>query len=271
MNREGDFKCLERLEEPVERVNNNDLQTLRTKDVEKRVLLWFEIKENLGKYEDGECGSFYGDVHRKTMAGFYMALLKLAATFSTNEERFAEAEKLFTRAEIELVQSLEKYNSFQIKSNQDIAREIRRGAISHYMHEMGESLDKIQNDPEIKLPVRDGICQSLKRWLEVLETGVLELMKQPGEIARIFKEAKAGEAPKQVMQFYGDVVMVKSKIGGLGSDQGGSINTYGDVVMVKSEIGGIVADQVSMSRRCPECKREAEKDDNFCPECGTRL
>ncbi len=73
------------------------------------------------------------------------------------------------------------------------------------------------------------------------------------------------------MQFYGDVVMVKSKIGGIGSDQAGSINTYGDVVMVKSEIGGIGADQVSLGRRCPECKREAEKDDKFCPECGTRI
>lgn len=269
MKGEGDFKRLESLERPAERVNNNDLQTLKTMDVEKRVLLWFEIKENLSKYEDGECGEFYGDVDRETTAGFYMALLKLAATFSMNEER--EPEKLFTRAEIELVQRLEKYNSFQIKSSEDIIREIRRGDISHYMHEMGESLDKIQNDPEIKLPVRDGICQSLKRWLEVLETGVLELMKQPGEIARIFKEAKAAEAPKQVMQFYGDVVMVRSKIGGIGSDQAGSINTYGDVVMVKSEIGGIGADQISLSRRCPECKREAEKDDKFCPECGTRL
>jgi hypothetical protein len=200
-----------------------------------------------------------------------MALLKLAATFSMNEERFAEPERLFTPKEIDLAQRLEKYNSFQIKSSEDIIREIRREDISHYMHEMGESLDKIQNDPEIKLPVRHGICQSLKGWLEVLEQGVLELMKQPGEIARFFKEAKAGEAPQQVMQFYGDVVMVKSKIGGMGSEQAGSVKTYGDVVMIRSEIGGTGAEPVSSVRRCPRCGREVKEDDKFCGYCGTKL
>lgn len=251
MNREGDFKCLERLEEPVERVNNNDLQTLRTKDVEKRVLLWFEIKENLGKYEARECGSFYGDVHRKTMAGFYMALLKLAATFSTNEERFAEAEKLFTRAEIELVQRLEKYNSFDIKSTEDVISEIRGGDrttieyIMDYMNEMKGGWIGVLNDPEIKLPVRDAIKETMKKRLEVLEAGMLELMKQPGGMEGVLREAKVSQQPQQVINII-------------------------DSVVQKTSIGGIDLGANSV-KRCPGCNREAEKDAKFCPECGTRI
>lgn len=129
MRIEGDYRCLDKLQQPAIRVNNNDLQALRIKDAERRVRLWFEIKENLERYEDGECGKFYGDIHNTTITGFYMALLRLAATFSMNEERFAEPEKLFTPAEIDLVQRLEKYNRFQIKSSEDIICEIRKGLL----------------------------------------------------------------------------------------------------------------------------------------------
>jgi hypothetical protein len=57
MRREGDYPCLDKLLQPAVRVNNNDLQTLRIKDAERRVQLWSEIKENLERYEMENAGN----------------------------------------------------------------------------------------------------------------------------------------------------------------------------------------------------------------------
>lgn len=186
MMKEGDLKCVKELLKPARRVNDNDLQTLKAEGIEERVQLWTRIKKNLSKYEDGECGEFDGETHKNTIARFRMAQLKLAATFSMNREEVV-GEKLFTQAEIDLLTKLEKYNSLDIKSREDVINEIKRGDkatlkyIRDYIGEMGGSLDKVLNNPEIKLPVRLAIKETMKRRLDVLEAGVAEFMKVPDE------------------------------------------------------------------------------------------
>jgi len=252
MGKKNDFTCLEILEKPVERVNSNDLQTLRIMDVERRMRLWFEIRENLGRYEDGECGDFYGDIHRRTKAGFFMAMLKLAATFSMNEEKFVEVDRVFSRDEIDLIKKLEKYNSFDIKSTADVISEIRGGDrttteyIMNYMDEMRGGWVGVLNNSEIKLPVREAIKETMKKRLNVLEAGVLELMKQTGGMEGVFRDVKVSQGSKQVLNF----------------------NVGGDMVMTRSTIsmGGI-----DLGRKCSGCNREVEEDVKFCPECGTKI
>ncbi len=187
MTKEGDLKCVKELLKPARRVNNNDLQTLKAEGIEERVQLWTRIKKNLSKYEDGECGEFDGETHQNTIARFIMAQLKLAATFSMNREEVVGAGKLFTQAEIDVVTELEKYNSLDIKSREDVINEIKRGDkatlkyIRDYMGEMEGSLEKVLNNPEIKLPVRLAIKETMKRRLDVLEAGAAEFMKLSDE------------------------------------------------------------------------------------------
>ncbi|MCL0048440.1 hypothetical protein M1N20_03210 [Dehalococcoidia bacterium] len=187
MTKEGDLKCVNELLKPAKKVNDKDLQTLKAEGIEERVQLWTRIKKNLSKYEDGECGEFDAEIHQSTIARFIMAQLKLAATFSMNGEQVVGAGKVFTQAEIDVVTKLEKYNIFDIKSREDIVNEIRRGDkatlkyIRDYIREMEGSLDKVLNNPEIKLPVRLAIKETMKKRLDVLQAGVAEFMELPDE------------------------------------------------------------------------------------------
>jgi hypothetical protein len=188
MTKQGDLKCVEELLKPARRVNDNDLQTLKVKEIGERVQLLTKIKKNLGKYEDGECGEFDDKTHQNIMARFTMAQLKLATTFYMNREEVVGAGKFFTQAEMDAVTKLEKYNWLDIKSREDIVSEIRRGdetALNNArncMREIRDMLEKVLNNLEIKGPVKLAIKETMERRLEVLEAGIMEFIQSSEEI-----------------------------------------------------------------------------------------
>jgi predicted transcriptional regulator len=215
MTKQGDFKCLVELLKPTRRVNDNDLQTLRVKEIGERVQLWTRIKKNQEKYENGECGEFDAETHQNIMASFIMAQLRLAATFSMNHEEVVGAGKLFTQAEIDAVTKLEKYNIFDIKSSEDVLNEIRRGdestliCIRNYMREMEDSLEKVLQNPEIKRPVKLAIKETMKKRLQVFEAGVAEFNKRlSDEIARA-KDQQAFDEKQQEIEAREEMVKEK--------------------------------------------------------------
>jgi hypothetical protein len=184
MMKQGALECIEELLKPARRVNDNDLQTLRTKEIGERVQLWTRVKKNLDKYEAGECGEFDQETHQNIMARFTMAQLKLATTFSLNREEVVGAGKLFTQAEMDVVTKLEKYNWLDIKSSEDVVSEIRRGdetALNNArncMREIKDMLERVLNNPEIKRPVKLAIKETMKKRLEVLEAAVAEFIQE---------------------------------------------------------------------------------------------
>ncbi|MFQ5976066.1 MAG: hypothetical protein ACE5J5_07115 [Candidatus Hydrothermarchaeales archaeon] len=180
----GNFDCLKELLRPAKKALKNDIETLLVEAVEDRVQLWNQIQENLDRYDNGECGDFSKDIDQDTISQFTMAQLKLAVTFHINNEEVAGVEK-FTAKEIELVDLLEDFNSFDIKRKEDILKEIHNkdegtlGYIKRYGREMEGGLERIINDTRIKLPVRLAFKKTFSERAEKLDAAV-------GECIRLF-------------------------------------------------------------------------------------
>ena len=129
-----------------------------------------------------------------------------------NQEEVSSAEKLFTQTEIELMKKLEKYNIFDIKTKEDVISEIRRGCkttisyIKEYIDEMQGDIDKVLNNPEIKLPVRFAIKHIMNKRLEVLQVGVSELIRSEPTvlIKEIEAERKVEEESRKILEIKAD-------------------------------------------------------------------
>ncbi|MCL0048240.1 zinc ribbon domain-containing protein, partial [Dehalococcoidia bacterium] len=125
---------------------------------------------------------------------------------------------------------------------------------------------------------------SLSFSKEVEVKGLKELNLNIGDEQRLgimLMPKNAGEIPLEVDINYedldGEPYNSKSEfilsVGEAGTikEQVINISAGGDMILTRPTISLSGAGEISSIKRCPECKREAEKDAKFCPECGTRL
>lgn len=191
----GDYDCLKELLRPAKLINSKDLNTLISEDLEERVYLWNEIKNNMKKFENGECGEFPKDIIQHSIADFVWAQLKLSASFAMNNEDVEGAVRKFTPKEIDVVKSIERLNSFDIKTVEDIIDEVRmdnRTTIEYlreYYLSMKGSYLNLLNDSEIKLPVRQAIKTKFKERFEKIEDAFARLSRE-GLLPKIVREVE---------------------------------------------------------------------------------
>jgi len=155
---DGDVKCVENLLKPARKTLKLGLGVASV-PYEKRIEIWSEIRENLDRYLDEECGRFLQDLDIHFQSQFYAALLTLAWSFKRNGEDF-EAAEMFSEREIGAIEKIERYNVFEILTVEDIMKKIVNkdedllGLFRDYYVEMDVWIDSAINDPGMKLPVR---------------------------------------------------------------------------------------------------------------------
>ena len=206
--KEGNIDCVEKLKRPAEKVLKIG-EAVKYDPFERRVGLWNEIRENYDRYLDGECGSFLSDLDNHFRSQFETALLVLAASFRENGEEFKPAER-FSDKEIEAYKRIERYNVFEILSIDDVMRKLVSkddellGLFRDYYVYMDKWVDKILDDPSLKLPVRFYLkrkWESYKGKLnEAVSIAIVELDWFRKLISRWEREAES-LAEKKVEEF----------------------------------------------------------------------
>ena len=270
--KEGRIDCIEELLTSAKRVLRHGTE-IRYDPFDKRVSLWNDIKESCDKYMDGKCGNFFDDLDKSFRSRFEGALLILAMSFQDNNETFEPAAR-FSDIEIEAYRKIERYNVFEILEVDDIKKRIisrERKSIKllseYYLH-MGEWLDKILDDPSLKLSVRFYLKGKWKKYNDKLNKAVSGLITEVNWFRGIISECdgliKAAESPQQIINII-DSVVSRTNFGEIREGRGApSVNIEGSVVQ-RTEIGSV--------KRCPNsaCGNELKGDENFCPHCRTPI
>ncbi len=157
--------CVKKLLLPAKRVLKAGPQ-IRYEAFERRVELWNQIRTNFDSYQDGECGTFLNDLDSHFRSQFDAALVALAVSMRANGESFS-ATRIFSDDELGLYERIERYNTFEILTVNDIKKKlIRRDenllALLHdYYVEMDSWVDASLENLEIRLTLRGYLK---KRW-----------------------------------------------------------------------------------------------------------
>jgi hypothetical protein len=167
MFKEGNRECIDKLLAPSRAVLDLGV-SIRNEPYDKRQALWNEIKLNAGRYRNGECGKFLGDLNTVFSSSFDASLLLISLAFKQNNEQF-EGEGYFSASEIEAYETIEKFGYFRILSKNEIAKKIRTKdektltLLREYSVSVKPRIDNIISDAT----VRDSIRIYLKRqWDE---------------------------------------------------------------------------------------------------------
>lgn len=198
---EGDVTCVKRLLLPAKRVLKAGSQ-IKYEAFERRIELWNQIRTNLDSYQDGECGTFLNDLDSHFHSQFDAALVALAVSMKANGESFS-ATRIFSDDELGLYERIERYNTFELLTVNDIKKKlIRRDenllALLHdYYADMDSWVDTSLEDPDIRLTLRGYLK---KRWggykgkvNAAVAEAVIELDWLGGLIASWQEEAQSRE------------------------------------------------------------------------------
>ena len=155
---EGDIECTKELLLPAKRVLKAGPQ-IKYEAFERRVELWNKIRTNFDSYQDGECGTFLNDLDSHFRSQFDAALVALAVSMKANGESFS-ATRIFSDDELGLYERIERYNTFELLTVNDIKKKlIRRDenllALLHdYYVDMYSWFDTSLENPDIRLTLR---------------------------------------------------------------------------------------------------------------------
>lgn len=155
---EGDIECTKELLLPAKRVLKAGSQ-IKYEAFERRIELWNKIRTNFDSYQDGECGTFLNDLDSHFRSQFDAALVALAVSMKANGESFS-ATRIFSDDELGLYERIERYNTFELLTVNDIKKKlIRRDenllALLHdYYVDMDSWVDMSLEDSDIRLTLR---------------------------------------------------------------------------------------------------------------------
>jgi hypothetical protein len=154
----GDIACAEKLLQPARLVLKTG-RHIRLDPIERRVALWNEVRSAHDRFMREECGVFFTEVDLHMRSQFDAALVALAAAFVENGEEFA-ALALYTPEEIAIWQQIERFNTLEILSQDDIRNRIIRkdadllGLFKEYYLTMNRYVSDTLENPGIRLPLR---------------------------------------------------------------------------------------------------------------------
>jgi len=158
MTQSGDIACAEKLLQPARMVLRLGGH-IRHDPFERRVAIWNEVRANADRYMREECGTFFEEVDLHMRSQFDAALVALAAGFMENKEEFPHISR-YSLEEIEIWQQIERYNSIEILSADEIRNKlIKRDAslltlFKNYYLTMNGYVEKTLDNPEIRLTLR---------------------------------------------------------------------------------------------------------------------
>ena len=165
MAQTGDMACAEKLLAPARLVLKSGAQ-LQMEAYERRVGLWNEVRTNQDRFLREECGTFLDEVDLHMRSQYDAALVALAAGFLANREEFRQASR-FSAGEVRIWQEIERYNLFEILSQDEIRnRLLKRDAdllalLSGYYRKMDTYVEETLRDDTIRLTLRYYLKQ---RW-----------------------------------------------------------------------------------------------------------
>lgn len=158
MTQSGDIACAEKLLQPARMVLRLGGH-IRQDPFERRVAIWNEVRTNADRYMREECGIFFEEVDLHMRSQFDAALVALAAAFMENKEEFPHISR-YSLEEIEIWQQIERYNSIEILSADEIRNKlIKRDArlltlFKNYYLTMNGYVERTLDTPEIRLTLR---------------------------------------------------------------------------------------------------------------------
>ncbi|WP_456418750.1 hypothetical protein, partial [Methanocaldococcus infernus] len=107
-------------------------------------------------------------------------------SFHYNNEHFPGV-KRYNKKELELVEYILKYNVFEIWDTNDIIREINRAnrdankileLLKEYYNGIGEKVDEIIKDHEVKLPIRDYAKTKWELYKKKMDEAIFKAMRE---------------------------------------------------------------------------------------------
>ena len=196
---EGDVECVEQLLKPAKNITAKGSGTTKM-PYKKRVQMWNTLKENLDRYEDGECGTFLDDLDRHYRAIFDVAMLILDKVFHEHGEDFGTRE--FSHKEYQVYEQIEKYNVFEILTIQDVKKKVVSrdenvlNLFREYYVYMDDWVDATLEDAEIRLTVRYYLKKKWDDYNGKLTKAVNELIGELGWFRKLIHDWQV-EAERQ--------------------------------------------------------------------------
>ncbi|MCL0057013.1 hypothetical protein M1N50_01670, partial [Dehalococcoidia bacterium] len=177
MRSEVDWKNLEEIIKPVDRVLDYDLERLRRTDEVKRIGLWNEIESSLNSFEEELSPTVPRDLKQHYLSKFTLARLLLAAASHISDERSIMMTSSFNEKEIALLQDFERYNVFDILSADEIRERIaRRDELFTLVREIYEkqytNLDDLLDAVEVQRDLKLAFKRRYEKRLENIKEGV---------------------------------------------------------------------------------------------------
>ena len=203
MRSEVDWKNLEEIIKPVDRVLDHDLERLRRTDEVKRIGLWNEIESSLNSFEEELSPTVPRDLKQHYVSKFTLARLLLAAASHISDERSIMMTSSFNEKEIALLQDFERYNVFDILSADEIREWIaRRDELFTLVREIYEKqytdLDGLLDAPEVQRDLKLAFKRRYEKRLENIKEGVKAYVGKYGPVFMVRQiEEKVWEKVKE--------------------------------------------------------------------------
>lgn len=213
MFKDGNIDQVKQFLIPSKRVIKEGI-SMQKEDRESRIQLWNEIKRNREFYQKGECGAFLPELDMQFISEFDISLLILAAAFSQDKIAFAPSENYFSKREMLVYEMIQRYNSLELLSEQDLVKKISRKdervleLLREYYLGMDPWVERTLDDSSVRMTVRyylkrkwdqykgkinqavsqasiqlDWLRTNLQQWMEYTESEKLKLFEETLEKA----------------------------------------------------------------------------------------
>lgn len=200
----ADHNCINKILNPVKRVENKGFQDLLYEDEEKRIEQWNKIEEAKEFYEKNNSCSADSGMRKDIDSRFALARLKLATSLNENGS-YPNITKRFSNTELGLFKMIEEFSFFDDYTIDEIKDRIGRkeGKIYTLVQEKSKKMDFLRDDifenTEIKRGIALGIKNVLKDRSYKIQEAVIEYIRiNPGGLGRTMDEIES--AVKTVLE-----------------------------------------------------------------------
>lgn len=159
MFKDGNINQVKQLLIPAKRVIKDGI-SIDNENYEIRIGLWNEIRENREKYQNGGCGAFLPELDTQFLSEFDISLLILSNVFSQDTIEFEPAKNFFSKKELMIYEMIQRYNSLEFLSVQDILKKINRKdekvleLLKEYYLGMDPWVEKTLEDNSVRITIR---------------------------------------------------------------------------------------------------------------------
>jgi hypothetical protein len=178
MEQNGNIECAEKLLLPARIVLKAGKQ-IRDDPLEYRIGLWNEIRMNQARFIREECGTFLAEVDLHMRSQYDAALVALASAFIDKQEDFPQVSR-YSETEIRIWQQIERYNSMEIFSPEEIRNRILKrdtdlfALFRDYYIRMNRSVEKTIDNPDIRLTLRYYLKRRWNRYRGKMDIAIAD-------------------------------------------------------------------------------------------------